>query len=106
MTATFAQKGGIRAGEGLFSAFNASWPFARLLVTPERIHLSCFSYNYSFPKESIRRLSRHRGLFSVGLRIEHSVPMYPVFLVFWTFKYQALKKHLQEMGYSVDQKTN
>jgi len=102
MTATFTQTGGIRIGEGIFSAFNASWPFARLLISPKQVCLSCFSYQYSFPKESVRRLSRHRGVFSVGLRIEHTIPMYPVFLVFWTFKYAALKRQLVEMGYTVD----
>jgi hypothetical protein len=102
MTATFTQTGGIRVGEGIFDAFNAKWPFAHLTITPKQVHLSCFSYQYSFPRDSIRRLSRHRAWFSVGLRIEHTVPMYPVFLVFWTFKYAALKRQLREMGYAVD----
>lgn len=102
MTAVFTQKGGIRIGEGIFTAFNASWPFAHLTVTPRQLLLSCFSYQYSFPRESIRRLSRYRGWFSVGLRVEHTVPTYPVFLVFWTFKYAALKQQLQKMGYTLD----
>lgn len=104
MTATFTQTGGIRIGEGLFRAFNASWPFAQLVVNPKEIHLSCFSYDYSFPKESICRLSRHRGLFTAGLRIEHSVAGYPAFIVFWTLKYQILKKQLLDMGFTVDDK--
>ena len=102
MVATFTQTGGIRVGTGWLDAFNASWPFAKLTVTQKQILLSCFSYRYSFPRESIRQLSRHRGWFSVGLRIEHTVPMYDVFLVFWTFNYGALRRRLREMGYAVD----
>lgn len=98
MTDTFTQRGGIRIGKD----FNASWPFAHLTITPQQMLLSCFNHRYSFPRESIQRLSRHHGWFSVGLRIEHSVPTYPGFLVFWTFKFAALKGQLQELGYAVD----
>jgi len=93
-------------GEGLFSAFNATWPFATLFASPTQLFLSCFSYEYSFKPESIRRLSKHRGLFSTGMRIEHAVPSYPLFLVFWTFRFHALKQRLTEMGYKVEDESS
>jgi hypothetical protein len=49
MAATFTQTGGIRVGEGMFSAFNATWPFAKLIATPKQIHVSCFSRQFSIP---------------------------------------------------------
>jgi hypothetical protein len=65
--ATFTQSGGARLDN-----FNASYPFATLSGDPDALHLSCIGRDYHFPRISIRRLSRHRGLFAVGLRIEHT----------------------------------
>lgn len=106
MTETFTQRGGIRIGEGCLNAFNASWPFATFFVSPKQLFLSCFSYQYSFKPESILRLSKHRGLFSVGLRIEHTVTGYPVFLVFWTFRFRELQQRLTEFGYKVESESS
>jgi hypothetical protein len=39
-------------------------------------------------------------LFSTGLRIEHALSAYPAFMVFWTFRFGALKAHLQALGVS------
>jgi hypothetical protein len=100
MTATFSQTGGTRIGGGLI-AFNATWPFATLYLYESELHLRFFYKDYKFPKTSIQRLRRHHGIFSAGLRIEHSVPSYPRFLVFWTFAFQKLKTELQRPGYEV-----
>jgi hypothetical protein len=100
MTATFSQTGGIRIGGGLI-AFNATWPFATLYLTESDLQLRFLYRDYRFPKASIQKLSRHQGLFSVGLRIEHRIPSYPRFLVFWTFAFQKLKSELQRLGYEI-----
>ena len=100
MTATYTRTGGARLGR-----FNASWPFAKLSATSDALRLSCFGRNYDFPKGSIRILSRHRGIFSTGLRIEHSNTSYPDFIVFWaslppwTSGFRNLKRHLESLGY-------
>ncbi len=63
--------------------------------------------DYVFPRDSIRRLSRHRRIFSTGLRIEHQVESAPEFVVFWTslcfwtFKFDVLKLQLGRLGYEV-----
>jgi len=102
MTATFSQTGGARLG-----MFNASWPFATLSATPDALRLSCLGRDYSFPKGSIRSLSRHRGIFSTGLRIEHSDSSFPEFVVFWaslffwTSGFRKLKAQLESLGYEI-----
>jgi hypothetical protein len=47
------------------------------------------------------RLSRYRGFISTGLQIEHGVPRYPRFMVFWTFSYDVLKAKLEALSYTV-----
>jgi hypothetical protein len=91
----FSQIGGARIGLG-----RSSWPFARLSATREDVSVRCL-FNYIFPKRSIRRLSRHHGLFSTGLRIEHDIPRYSSFFVFWTFDFETLKRELEALGYEV-----
>jgi hypothetical protein len=102
MTARYTQTGGARLG-----GFNASWPFARLSATQEALQLSCMGRDYAFPRQSIRGLRRYRGIFSVGLRIEHNVASFPAFVVFWTSVFfwtsgfQRLKAQLESLGYEI-----
>jgi hypothetical protein len=102
MTATFTQVGGARLG-----MFNASWPFAKLSATPDQLRLSCLGRNYDFPKTSIRSLSRHSGIFSTGLRIEHTQSSFPEFIVFWSSPifwssgFAKLKAELESLGYDI-----
>jgi len=48
-----------------------------------------------------------RGLFSLGLRIEHTVPVFPSFVVFWISfawsraPFARLKEKLESLGYTV-----
>jgi len=102
MNSAFSQTGGARLG-----FFNATYPFAILSADTEGLRLSCLGRNYAFSKNKIQSLSRHRGIFSVGLRIEHSEPSYPQFVVFWasmffwTSGFQRLKAQLENLGYEV-----
>lgn len=81
--------------------FNVTWPLATLSATPEALRLSCIGCDFSFPKSSIRGLSRHRGIFSTGLRIEHVDSSSPEFIVFWTFGFWKLKAQLESLGYEI-----
>jgi hypothetical protein len=96
MTSTFAQIGGARIG-----FINATWPFARLSATPEAIALRCLIFKFTFPRDSITRLSRYKGFSSSGLQIEHKVARYPAFMLFWTFSFDTLKAELEALGYAV-----
>ena len=99
---TFTQTGGARLGN-----VNASYPFATLSGDADALRLSCLGREYYFPRSSIRQLRRHRGLFSVGLRIEHTQDSLPEFIVFWasvffwTSGFQKLRTQLQSLGYDV-----
>jgi hypothetical protein len=101
MTTTFSQTGGVRVGGGSFIAFNASWPFASLRVTDSELTLACLGKRWVFPRTSIRKLTKHQGLFSLGLRIEHSIESYAEFLVFWTFRFPNMQRELELRGYAV-----
>ena len=97
----FSQTGGVRLGEGLF-AFNATWPFATLSATQSELSLSSPLRVHTFPRGSIQRLKRHHGVLSAGLRIYHTVPSYPAFIIFWTFSFNRLKAELEWLGYHVE----
>jgi hypothetical protein len=97
MMSAFSQRGGARLG-----LFNASWPFATLSASHDELRLSCLGSDYVFYRSNTRRLRRHRGLFSVGLRIEHLVPTYPDFIVFWVFDFKRLKARLESLGYEIE----
>jgi len=100
--AKFTQTGGAR-----LDWFNATFPFATLSGDSDALHLSCLGREYHFPRGSIRRLRRHRGLVSVGLQIEHTQDSVPKFIVFWasvffwTSGFQKLRTQLESLGYDV-----
>jgi hypothetical protein len=93
---TFSQIGGARLG-----LFNATWPLAKLAASSEELRLSVLGIKFIFPKASITRISKYKKFFSNGLRIEHSNPRAPQFIVFWTFDLPALLKELALQGYQV-----
>ena len=72
------------------------------------MHLSCFPRDYYvFGRSDILSLSKFRGSFSTGLLIEHAVPTYPRFVVFWVDpfpwgkRFARLKDTLESLGYDV-----
>jgi hypothetical protein len=98
----FSQTGGAR-----IDSWNCSAPYAVLTAFRDALRLSCKD-EYVFPKSKIVALTRHRGLFSVGLRITHDVPLYPSFIVFWVSvvpgkkRFALLKARLAALGYEVE----
>jgi hypothetical protein len=93
----FSQRGGVR-----LNFWNATWPFAVLSAESKSIRCSGVVFReVRFPKASVKRLSRYDGIFSVGLRIEHTVSSAPEFVVFWTFNFKKLTENLRRLGYEV-----
>ena len=98
----FSQIGGAR-----LDWTNVTIPFARLSGDGNGLRLSCLGRDYVFLKSNIERLSRYRGMLSIGLHIEHTVPLYPKFVVFWVSalpwggRFLVLKEKLESAGYSV-----
>ena len=101
MTALYSQVGGCRVGRNFWLSFNASWPFATLEVHAERLILAGFWRRYDFPRASVVRLSYHDGLFSSGLRIEHSIAACPRLVVFWTRDLHALEEKFRTNAFPV-----
>jgi hypothetical protein len=98
MNAECIFSGGARLGTG-FGAFNASAPLARLTATRSQLRLSCPGHDQIFPRQSISGLSKHRGIFSSGVRIEHSLSDCDELVVFWTFHFRQVQKDLTDLGY-------
>jgi len=97
----FSQTGGARIGKSIAWSVNATWPLARLTVQETGLTVSFVGMTWVLPKDSIRSLRKYRGFFSTGLRIEHSIPRRPPFVVFWTFRFPELKQELERCGYMV-----
>jgi hypothetical protein len=95
------ETGGFRVGRNALLALNATWPFGTLEIHPDRLVLRTLFRRYTFPRESIVALSVFSGLFSRGLRIEHSTASYPRFVVFWSSHMSRLQQRLAEAGYVV-----
>ena len=93
----FSQIGGAR-----FGIFNATWPFAKINVSPNKIELKCFLKTYQFEKDKIIRLREYNGIISKGLLIEHNLKDYPHHVVFWSLKFERLKNRLKNFGYLVN----
>jgi len=98
----FRHIGGIR-----LDWLNASWPFATLSANEEELRILCLDHNYIFKRHTIKSLTRHHGKLSVGLRIEHESARAPKLVVFWasltpwSSGFYRLKRHLDSLGYQV-----
>lgn len=92
----FTQKGGARLDN-----FKATWPFAKLFVSQEKLKLKVFSKEYEFHKNRIIGLREYNGIFSKGMIIEHDMREYPHHIVFSTFSFMKLKKGVEILGHPV-----
>jgi hypothetical protein len=101
MTTLYSQVGGCRVGRNFWRSFNASWPFATFEIHADRLVIAGFWRTYEFPRSSVVRLSDYDGLFSSGVRIEHSIAAYPPLVVFWTRDRQSLREKLSANAFPV-----
>jgi len=110
MTDEFVQRGGLRWGKTHWTGFNATWPFAKLRATSDRIAISVRTGGFldediDFAKSDIVRIKKKRGipLFNVGVVIEHRKEGCVPYVLFWTMAYSALKSGLMGVGYEIDE---
>ncbi len=98
--------GGIRFGKSFWRAANATWPFTKLTIEPGALTLSTvFFGTFRFEKAQIKKLSGYSGFIpfvSKGILIEHTVPDYPPFILFWTYSPESVKNALIQNGYGFD----
>jgi hypothetical protein len=106
MSNIYTETGGLRSGSSHRGGFNTSWPFVVLKATPEEIEIIIRGFISSgeaitLRRESIEKIRRVKGLFSTGVHIEHHEEREAPYILFWTFKYKALKQALVDLGYDV-----
>jgi hypothetical protein len=102
----YVETGGCRWGQTFVMAANATWPFAKISFSSERLRLSVnvlglWKRVFDFERVEVRQIHRNRGLFSVGVIVEHTKREYPPFILFWTFRCKTLCGELQSRGYEV-----
>jgi hypothetical protein len=102
----YVETGGLRWGQSFGGALNATWPLATIHVSADHLRLSVsvwklWKRSFDFERVEVRQIRRKRGLFSVGVVVEHGNPEYPPFILFWTFRYKILCGALRRLGYEV-----
>jgi len=106
MTEEYVETGGLRWSLPFGLVANASWPFAKIRISPERIRLTVkfwriWDVTFDFEKTELQALRRERGWINVGVRFQHDKAGYPNLLVFWTWNLQTLFGELRRFGYNV-----
>jgi hypothetical protein len=97
----FTQVGGYRVGRSALLSFNASWPFGSVELRSGQLALHTITRRLIFPVAAVTSVSTYYGMFSVGVRIEHTIADYPRFIVFWTFNPDELVRRLKGAGYPI-----
>jgi len=110
MHSQFAQTGGLRWTIAPGVVMNATWPFARITVAAESVEvtfsvLGFFRRTFSFTHQTLQKAQRQWWVLSTGVRLIHSVPDYPPYILFWTFGYRSLAAALRTHGYRVEDQT-
>ena len=90
------ETGGARIGMA-----NATWPFATLAVTKDKLVLSASLLgNLIFRPGDIISLEPYSGFLSSGIKINHRVPGYKEKVIFWTFTNpNSLIKRIERTGF-------
>jgi hypothetical protein len=96
LTTTRSFIGGARLGR-----FNATFPFARLIVSPGKLSLHCIRTYDLAPKEVICTLYGMLPLISAGVRFNHIDKDYPDPLIFWCLSRRRVLAALCEAGFEV-----
>ena len=82
---------------------SASWPLARLSVTPRSLMIRTWPLGtYAFTPEQIVRLEPHGSIPLIyrGIRVVHSNPDYPSRIIFWCFRNpERLIEQIRRVGF-------
>lgn len=82
---------------------NATWPFATLSVTNDRLDLDVSLIgNYSFTPDQIISIEPYSNLPLIGrgIKINHSIPNYKEKIIFWSFRNpEEIIKEIRKTGF-------
>lgn len=103
---SYTETGGVRYGRSFWVATNFTWPFATLTAATDGVSIRIslgrlLIRTFVLERGQIKSIKKKRGLLGTGILIEHSNAAYPPFILFWTFRFETLKKQLESIGYSV-----
>ena len=106
MTEEYSEIGGARWGQTYLASWNATWPFATLQVSAQRIQIKIRLFwleveTFIFNRQENVLMEKYESIFTTGLLVKHSKKQHPPFIVFWTFDYPKLKNSLEQFGYQV-----
>jgi len=97
----YSQTGGCHVGRNFWWALNVTWPFATLLIYRDELVFKALFRRYTFPRDRIVEIIPYGVFLSPGVKIEHTVPEHPRFVVFWTFDLPDLQEALQQNAFPV-----
>lgn len=87
----YIQKGGARIGLSFLLSLNYSTPFAQLVVGTDHIEITVMgAKKYSFSLQNVNEITTFKGVVSTGIKINHSEPGNPQFIVFWVISVSNL----------------
>jgi hypothetical protein len=102
----YRQTGGCRWGECYNLSWNASWPFATILLAEKllvvKIYFLGIRQEFEFSPKDVVVVRKIFGLFSWGIQIEHTHEKYPPFIVFWSFNRSELLRMVQLAGFPAE----
>jgi hypothetical protein len=97
----YGQEGACEVGRNRWLAKEWTWPFAGLYIYRDELVLSMSFQRYSLPRTAISQVCRYRSGLSVGLKIEHTVPDYPPFMVFYPSDVEEFEEALDANAFRV-----
>jgi hypothetical protein len=97
---TNSYRGGLRIGRGKYLSMNYTYPFAKMTFGEEflTLEINLLFIRYSIPYAQISSVHKENGIFSKGVRIEHSCTEIPPFIIFWCWKNDEVLSSFQTMG--------
>ena len=98
--------GGLRWGASFWNAANATWPFATWRLAGDCLDVQVHAWplitdHFVFAKKDVISLRITRGVISSGVRIEHSRPEYPPFILFWSFSAERVLSDAGAVGFPI-----
>jgi hypothetical protein len=88
-------------GGARFGIFNATFPFARLIVSPDKLSLRCIRTYDLAPKEVICTPCGPLPLILSGVRFHHIDKDYPDPRISWCFSRRRVLDALGQAGFEV-----
>jgi len=105
MTEFYYETGGLRWGKSHWISSNASYPFARVYITADYIsitvNLILRKELLQFHRSEICSITKEATFLGRGIRIKHSKPCSPKYILFWTTKMNKLQNGLAAFGWEI-----